>query len=380
MNKKLLTVAIAGAMAAPMSAQAVKYKLSGQVNRAMVFMDDGVQSDIRSVDNIASGTRFRLRGSEDMGNGMKVGFYWELQTSSNPGSAARPDQNSDGSGNTNNIRQANVWFSGNWGKLSLGQLDGAANGASEADLSGVAISGVYSGRTSFTGGMGWRTSRGGYLLSNGTASAPAQSRPAGVLDGSNTASNFDGFSRYDGVRYDSPALGPVTLSVSMGNDNKWDAAARVNTALGGGQLSGALFYGENDQSEDGDGGIDGRYGGSLSYLFSQGTNVTFAYAINENEVAGADDESNWNIKIGHKWGPHAVAAQYGITDDLGLSGNEDTGYSVGYVYSMKKVNTELYASYMHQELDLDAGQNPGLLGVSVEDIDLFVVGARVKFN
>jgi predicted porin len=363
MNKKLLTVAIAGAMAAPMSAQAVKYKLSGQVNRAMVFMDDGVQSDIRSVDNIASGTRFRLRGSEDMGNGMKVGFYWELQTSSNPSSGARPDQNSDGNQNTNNIRQANVWFSGNWGKLSLGQLDGAANGASEADLSGVAISGVYSGRTSFTGGINWRTSGGGGV---------------GGLAAGDTSSNFDGFSRYDGVRYDSPALGPVTVSVSMGNDNKWDAAARVNTALGGGQISGALFYGENDQAPTGDGGVDGRYGGSLSYLFSQGTNVTFAYAINENEVAGAPDESNWNIKLGHKWGPHAVAAQYGITDDLGAIGNEDTGYSIGYVYSMKKVNTELYASYMHQELDVNTARS-GLPG-NVEDIDVFVVGARVKFN
>ena len=36
-------------MAAPMSAQAVRYKLSGQVNRAVVFQDDGEQSDVNST-------------------------------------------------------------------------------------------------------------------------------------------------------------------------------------------------------------------------------------------------------------------------------------------------------------------------------------------
>ena len=91
MNKKLLTVAIAGAMAAPMTAQAIKYKISGQVNRAVVFMDDGEQGDVRNVDSSSSGTRFRFRGSEDLGNGLKVGMYYELQTSSIGSSGQRPN-------------------------------------------------------------------------------------------------------------------------------------------------------------------------------------------------------------------------------------------------------------------------------------------------
>jgi len=368
MNKKLLTVAIAGAMAAPMTAHAVKYKLSGQVNRAVVYQDDGIDSNVRHVDTQTSGTRFRLRGSEDIGNGMKAGFYWELQTSSNPSSAASIKANNDGNQNTNNLRQANVWFSGNWGKLSVGQLDGAANGAAESDLSGMAISGVYATRASFTGGIAWRTNAGGTI---------------GGLTAGSTTSSFDGFSRYDGVRYDSPALGPVVVSAAIGNDNKWDAAARVDTALGGGQLSGAIFYGENGQNANAAARVDSRYGGSLSYLFSQGTNITFSYAINEvNGTPGVNnpDQSNFNIKLGHKWGPHAVGIQYGETDDVGLNGNEDTGFGVGYVYSgLKKANTELYASWMHQELDVDAIAG-GVGAVSVKDIDVFVVGARVKFD
>jgi len=368
MNKTLLSVAVAGAMALPTAAQAVKYKLSGQVNRAVVYLDDGIGSDVRHEDNGASGTRFRLRGSEDLGNGMQAGFYWELQTQSNPSGAIGLKANGDGNQNTNNLRQANVWFSGNWGKLTIGQTDGAANGASESDLSGMAISGVYATRASFTGGIVWRTSAGGNV---------------GGLTAGSTTSSFDGFSRYDAVRYDSPSLGPVTLSAAIGNDNKWDAAARIDTALGGGQLSGALFYGENGQNANAAARVDSRYGGSVSYLFSQGTNITFAYAINElNGTPGVNnpDQSNWNLKLGHKWGPHAVGIQYGETDDVGLVGNEDQGWGIGYVYSgLKKANTELYASFMHQELDVSAATQATLVG-SVEDINIFAVGARIKFD
>jgi len=377
MNKKLLSVAIAGAMATPMAAQAVKYKLSGQINRAVVFMDDGVQSDVRHEDNIASGTRVRLRGSEDLGNGMKVGFYWEFQTSSNPSNGGGntgnfPDANSDGNQNTAQIRHANVWFSGNWGRLQIGQGDGAANGAVEADLSGTAVSGTYSGRTSFTAGIRWRTSNGGNL---------------GGLRAGQTFNSFDAFSRYDNIRYDSPALGPVVISGSIGNDNKWEVVGRVNTALAGGQLSGAIFYGENDQGGTFGTGIDSRYGGSVSYLFSQGTNITGHWAENEFEATGAPEGTSWSVKLGHKWGPHAVSIGYGEAEDVpgltllgaGVGGanaeTEDTGFNIGYVHSLKKANAELYASYFHQELD----HNIVGLG-SAEDIDVFVVGARVKFN
>ena len=67
MDKKLVAVAVASALAMPMAAQAVKYSASGQVNRAIMFVDDGVQSDTMHVDGDASGTRFRFTGSEDIG-------------------------------------------------------------------------------------------------------------------------------------------------------------------------------------------------------------------------------------------------------------------------------------------------------------------------
>jgi predicted porin len=367
MKRNALHLAIAGAMTFPMAAQAVKYSLSGQVSRALIYMDDGEQSALRQTDNGVSGTRFRLRGSEDLGNGMQVGFYWELQTQSAAPANQRPDLNGEGDDPVfggGDLRQANVFFSGKWGKLTLGQTDGAGNAGTEVDLSGTDLSGAYHGRTSFNGGMRWRTGSGGCITAAGAADPTcASAATAGTF-----FSEYDAFSRYDAIRYDSPALGPVTLSTSIGNDNKWEVAGRLSTGLAGGQLQAALFYGE----ATGDLNVDNRYGGSASYLFSQGTNITVAYAHNKTE-AGLKSHV-YSVKLGHKWGTNAISIGYGEADDVTTNGFQDTGWNVGFVHSLPKANTQLYASYLFQSLDAPAGTP------SVEDMNAFIVGARVQFD
>jgi predicted porin len=216
MNKKVLAVAVSSALAAPMTAHAVKYKLSGQINRAAVYNDDGQQTDVQFVDNISSGTRWRLTGSEDIGNGQKVGFNWEWQNSSNPSNGGQPIK-SAGGGDAQTMRKAEVWFSGGWGKVSLGQGDGAGNGTTEVDLSDT-WNVTYTGRDSFGGATAWRTSNS-VLVPGGGGTIP------GLTHGE-TFNHWDAFSRYDRVRYDSPALGPVTLAVSAGQQDLYEGAAR----------------------------------------------------------------------------------------------------------------------------------------------------------
>jgi predicted porin len=347
MNKKLLAVAVSSALALPMAAQAVKFKLSGQVNRAMVFLDDDVASDIHHIDNGASGTRWIMSGSEDIGNGMKVGFNWEWQNSSNL-QFSRAIKDDDGP-DSQAMRKAEVWFSGNWGKLSIGQGDGAGNGTTEADLSDTWNSGAYVSRVSFGSGVAWRTGAGGTI---------------GLTHG-DTGTYFDAFSRYDRVRYDSPALGPVTVSASVGQNERWEVAGRVSTKLGGGDLSGAIFYGETS-------GIDNRWGGSASFLFSQGTNITFSYSQNDPGGATTEADSIY-IKLGHKWGNNAVSVGYGVTDDQTV-GFEDSGWNIGFNHNIPKPKVDIYASYHHNELDVPTGV-PG-----VGDISAFVVGTKLKFD
>jgi len=348
MNKKLLSIAIAGAMAVPLSAQAVKYKLSGQVNRAIVFMDDGEQSGVRHVDAGTSSSRIRLKGSQDIGNGMKAGFYWENDMRSNKSSGNTPEMNGDGADSAVGIRQSNVWFSGNWGKLTMGHTDGAGNGATENDW---VPSGAYHGRTSFTGGMKWRTSGG--------------LNPTGLTEGS-TFNEYDAFSRHDVIRYDSPKLGPAKIAASVGNDSVWEVGLTSDANIGGGNLLFSAFYGEDSQK-----GTDNRWGGSFRYRFSQGTKISGSYA--ENETVGGLNSDVFTVGIGHTWGNSTVSVHYSQASDV-TAGYDDEAWNIGFDHSLPKAKIDLYSAFFHTELNTPVGVK------SVEDHNTFLVGARVKFN
>ena len=361
MNKKAIAVAVTSVMSLPGTAYAVKYKLSGQINRAIAYNDDGAATDVQFLDNTSAGTLWRMTGSEDLGSGIKVGFTWEWQISTNP-SDTTPMKGGDGPGSgTQNMRKADVWFSGNWGKVSLGKGDGAGNGATEVDLSST-WNVTYFDRKAFGGGIAWRTGAGQEITAGGATVAPG----GGGLTHGNTFDEFDGFSRYDRVRYDSPALGPVNLAASVGQNHRWEVAARLASGIAGGQLSGALFYGESS-------GVKSRAGGSASYLFSQGTNVTVAYSTNEPEGAGATDATSWYVKLGQKWGNNAISASYGESEDV-TPGFTDSGFQVGFNHNIPKAQVDLYAGYHSNALDTPAGV-PG-----VEDINQFVLGTKLKFD
>ena len=350
MNKKMMTLAVAAALAAPTVSHAVKYKLSGQINRAMTVMTDGHNSDVQFIDNNSSGTRWRMKGSEDMGGGNKVGFNWEWQVQSNKAGAAigAPDE-----ALAQDLRKSEVWFSGSWGKLNFGQGDGAGNGATEHDLSDT-WNVNYSGRTSFGGSVAWRTGSGGTI--------------GGGLTHGDTFSAWDAFSRYDRIRYDTPALGPVTLAVSAGQTDKYEGAARWSQGLGGGQISGALFYGK----WSGD-GVENRYGGSLAYLFSFGTNLSVNFGANEPSATGTPTAKTWYFKVGHKWGNNAVSAGYGESKDV-IDGFKDKGFNIGFNHNLPKAKVDLYAGYHFNQLD-----TPTTVA-SVDDIQAFVLGTKLKFD
>jgi len=374
MNKKLLTVAMAAAMSAPTTSHAVKYALSGQVNRAIVYNDDGVATDVQHIDNSSSGTRFRLKGSEDIANGMKVGFNWEWQNQSNPGGGPIKSSDFGPSGGNQSMRKAEVWFSGSWGKFSVGQGDGAGNGTTEHDLSDT-WNVAYAGRTSFAAATAWRTSGGSEITSAGGTVAPG----GGGLTHGDTFSHFDAFSRYDRVRYDTPALGPVVVSASLGQQHQVEFAGRLATGLAGGQLSAGVHWAKTGRPSGGAAGVDGTIGASASYLFSQGTNITVSYANRELEAppgVSVDDGKNWYAKIGHKWGNNAVSFGYGESEDVSVAaqGFKDKGFNIGFNHNIPKAKVDLYAGYHFNELDTPATV------ASVEDITAFVLGTKLKFD
>jgi predicted porin len=135
----------------------VRGEISGQINRAVLWADNGTDSDVGHVDNSNSGTRFRITGSADVTENTQAGVAWETQFESNASAAFDIDQNNDGSADFKE-RKLEAWYRGAWGKLSIGQGDGAANGTSEMDLSGTTVV-AYSGIADMAGGITFKTLR-----------------------------------------------------------------------------------------------------------------------------------------------------------------------------------------------------------------------------
>ena len=191
MERKLIAAAVSSALALPMAAQAVEFSVSGHINRAIISVDGGGASgkpdahdgDVQHVDANSSETRFRFTGSEELENGMTAGVQLEL---------GRP-------GNWR-TRHANVSLSTAGGKITIGQASEATDGVAHADLGGPAWLGGATNWCSYAGG------------------GPA-------------CPSNDG-NRNPVLRYDTPAIGPATISVSTGNNDFFDVKLSIAGSFG----------------------------------------------------------------------------------------------------------------------------------------------------
>jgi predicted porin len=345
-----------------MAAHAVKFKTSGQVNRAVMFADDDHQTDTLHVDGDASGSRFRFTGTEDIGNGMTAGVQMEIETQSNDSFNATIRQNGS-AGDKVGIRHAQVYFSGNFGKLSIGQSSDALDGIAFADLNNAWI--AVENASDFGGSIDFVDSAGG----------------SGVFSAGDVTPSFDG-GRRDRIRYDTPSIGPLSLAVSHSADSQVDV---------GGKLAGSFAAGAYDlrvgyRNHDAGGQDDGTFLISGAFKAAMGLSIAGAWGSKSDAFgSGSDDAEYWYIKGGYDWGNNSVAIDYkaseAVVADAACSGGNvnvsacgGNSFGIGGVHTMPKAAIDLYAGYRFFELeDTGPSQNVG-------DISVFFVGSRIKFN
>lgn len=329
--------------------QALEVKFSGQINRAVMWADNGNDSELFHVDNDNSSTRFRIIGSEQVNDSVKIGVVWESEFQSNASNNVDIGQESDGSADFKE-RKMEVYFGVPFGKITIGQGDGAANGTSEMDLSGTNVI-MYSGVNNTAGSIQFRDS---------------DDTPITPID--DTRSNFDGLSSNDRLRYDTPKFGGIGLSVSSTNGGAYELAARYSSELNGfGKIAAAIGYVDTADRTDPE---YTQVGGSLSWLHASGINLTVAYGTRDIDEADTDPV-NYYGKLGYKFDIHVIAVEYGLTEDLAQDKDESSNYSLAYVIKPWK-GVEFYGTYRSYKLDRD--------GVSdIEDISQVMVGTRLKF-
>jgi len=352
MNKKIqkgfvLVAIIAAAMLAVPPAQAVDFAISGQINRAAMYVDDGQTAKWFFVDNENSSTRFRFTGSNDFENSWKVGIVWEVEMQSNSSDEVSMTNTDTGTASFRD-RKIEFWVSQELGKVWLGQGDTASNSTSEVDLSGTDVA-AYSSMADVAGSFVFQDN------GVGTGVTVGQSR-----------SNFDGLSRQDRVRYDTPTFAGFYGSTSVMSQSRWDAALRYSGDFGWGKLAAAGAYADLGTSSDTQ---DAIISSSASLLLPMGLNFTVSYAKRDQ-----DNTDPYNIfgKIGYKFlEKHAASIQYTHTENLSAKDDKGDSFGIAYVFSPWQ-SVEFYASYVKHMLDRDVGSDP-------DDINVGFFGGRVKF-
>ena len=341
------------------AAQALDFKISGQLNRAVLWGDNGNNDDIKFVDNDNSSTRFRFTGENEFDTNWKVGFKWENEMQSNPSNSTDIDigQNGDSSDVTFNERYMDVYIEhSKFGKLSLGQGDTASNYSSEVDLSGTSVV-AYSSIEDMNGGFNFRDDDDNIITSIADA-----------------FSNYDGLSRRDRIRYDTPKFYGFYASGSYMNGQTYDLALRsAHEWEGFGKLAAAIAYVPGDTQRD----DYKQFSGSISFLHTSGLNLTFSHGMRNFDENGRDTARNYYGKLGYDINKWAFAVDYTYSENVGADDDKAKSIGAAAVFNPWK-SVELYGAYRWNDLDRDADQRPVGVG-DAESINSVMVGTRVKF-
>ena len=341
------------------SFERVNLSLYGQVNRALLYGDNGDASKWYSVDNINSQTRLGLLASVDTTSGWNVGGRIEYGIVSNGSSDVNQFNTTDATADSFKLRWAEVNFkSDTFGKISLGKGDSASNNSTEVDLSGTAVA-AYSSVTDMAGSMIWY---------NGVT--PVSESDPKIK---NVFSNFDGLSRTDRIRYDTPSFAGFSLATSASSGDAFDGALLYNRAFQGTKVAAAFAV-----ANPGDiiANTDVQYSGSASVLLPMGLNATIAYGYRDLIVEERDNPSNWWGKLGYKTvfyegSSTAFSVDYGETSDLATNDDKAKTWALAAVHNIDDWATEFYATWRNYSLDNTIED--------YDDINVFMTGARLKF-
>ncbi len=351
----------------------VSVQLYGQVNRAFLAADDGDSSDYYFVDNDNSSSRIGLIGESKVNDDITIGTRMEFEYQSNPSNLVnQDDKNPDGGDGTGfDERWVDAQFtSKRFGKLYLGKGSTASDGTSEVDLSGTDVVG-YSGLTDMAGGINWYDDNTNGFIANGGRS----------LRIGDVFTNFDGLSRRNRIRYDSPNFWGFTLSGSALSDGG-DVALRYAANWGENwKFAAAAAYANPRAVSD---TIDNQYNGSASILHSSGINLTVAAGTgdlesgltNPDNSKRDDDPMFYYAKVGYraKWfefGETRFSLDYSRSDDVFQDGDEAKTVGFQFVQDFPEWGSEYYLGYRWHELDRSTED--------FNDINALMTGVRVKF-
>jgi predicted porin len=308
--KKLITLAVAAALVAPMVA-AAETTLYGRMSSAVVLGDD----DTDDAWDVATGTtRIGVKGGEDLGGGLKAIFQAEWAFSSSEGGST-----ADGLKN----RLAYVGLSGGFGTVAIGRQWTPYYGA-------VDKTDIFENATSTAGANDYYS--GVFRTGNALAYVSPnfngfQGKLALIMDRATGLADSDGVDAYNGsIEYNN---GPISVGASI------------------------LKY-------DNDIDLNDQWGIAASYNFGMFKVIAQYEDIDESNVTDADEADAWAIAGEAYFGNNTLKLVYGQMDPE--DGDELDVWAIGLHHNFSKA-TKAYVEYADKDDDNGTDSHQFALGL-----------------
>lgn len=360
-------VAHAGGNPVASGTDKINVNLYGQVNRAIMFADNGKYDNTFHVDNDNSSSRLGIKGKLKVNDNITTGVKFEAEWQSNASNEMElgpipVDATSTGNGSNFDLRKMELFIkSASVGTITIGQGDTASNGTSEIDLSGTKVAG-FADVGAFAGGIKFYDKTTGALSSRKIKDVLTQ---------------MDGLSRMDRLRYDSPSFSGFTVSASGAEKDAADIALRYSGSMGDTRIKAGIAYANPGRDKD-----YNQVNGSVSVLLAGGFNVTFAAGQRNVDSLpfGSDDPTFFYGKLGYTTkaitdiGATSFSIDYMKAENVKSQSNAEEGTLLGiqFVQKLSQWGTELYAGYRTHEFDDNSGDDYDTIGA-------LMTGLRIKF-
>jgi len=357
MQKKLLTLAVAGALAAPAAALA-QVEVYGTIHMSLNSMKfdanpAGTIPSVSKLDVTSHASNVGVRAREDLGGGLSA--WAQVETNAAMERSLDPAHVSGFAS-----RNSAIGLQGGWGNVFLGQWT-----TPWADLDALWAIGTVATFGPVTSIIGRRETTGAAPNPNcANTPAGATAGGAGAGGGGPICQSFEAgggvghaFWRRisNSIHYQSPVFGGFQFKIAYQTNQDKAAATATSTAadpsmysgsvtwsgMGGRARVGAAYDGHKEFTTPGQTDTGMRVTGGYNFGFAD---IGLAYEAMTYKIAGGDvDAQQYGIAVAIPIGQGAIRGSYSIAKDLDTpTGTTDSGakqYNIGYDYRFSKRTT-----------------------------------------
>jgi predicted porin len=344
MNKKLITIAVAAAMVVPMAVSA-ETTLYGRINNSVVYTDyDDPDTPSENAfdeewDVKDNASRVGVKGSEDLGNGLKAIFQWEAQIETADGGSTY-----DGIGQ----RLGFVGLSGDWGTFAIGrQWTPYYGSVDKTDIFNLPSMDDY------------------YLGLYRTGNALAYISPS-----------------WNGLTGKLALVVDEEQSDNVGNGESTVDIANLSIDYNNGPLSLGVsyagFYGDDDPRDFYQVGAAGKY--TFNDMFA----IIGQFEYVDDDLTLDDgtqlELTSWAVAGEYYFGNNTIRALYGVVTDDGDVDKDWNVWSIGFQHNFSK-RTRVFVEYQDSEINQTSTESYSLANLdSIEgEATKFGVGIRHDF-